>query len=92
MKLIVACDGREAAPFLIALAGVTALAGTEALFAHVVDLGIEEQWAGMIGHRWLRRSPTRHEREQLTAIAGQTAQEILDEALAITDKAVKKLP
>jgi nucleotide-binding universal stress UspA family protein len=84
MKLIVACDGRGTAALLTVVARCAALAGSEVLFAHVVDPSIEEQWSPMAGHHWLRRHPGPRERARFEEAATRSAQELLGEALALS--------
>jgi nucleotide-binding universal stress UspA family protein len=84
MKLIAACDGRDAEAFIATLANVAPVAGTTVIFAHVVDTDIEGQWSDMVGHRWLRQAGSQGERDRFMAAAKQAADEIVQQALALS--------
>jgi nucleotide-binding universal stress UspA family protein len=84
VKLIAACDGRDLAPFLAVLARCTPLLDAEVIFAHVVDTASEEHWSQMAGHHWLRRHPGPREHARFEQAAERSAQEILQEAMAVS--------
>ena len=84
LKLIAACDEHDPAPFLANLARAVPLERADVLLAHVINSAREEDWQRMAGHHWLGRhsAPRRHEGVREAEM--QTAREILEEALALS--------
>ncbi|HEY8284021.1 MAG TPA: universal stress protein [Chloroflexota bacterium] len=84
MKLIAACDEHDLAPFLANLARAIPLAGADVLLVHVINSTREEEWQRMAGHHWLGRHSVPRQHERLHEAETQTAREILEEALALS--------
>ena len=84
--MIVACDGREPAAFLGALARTVPLQGAELLFVHVVDSSFDEGWRQMAGRHWLGRRAGPHGHSHVHEAAAQSCREILAEAMALSQE------
>ena len=84
VKVIVACDGRELAAFLEALARAVPPRDADLLFAHVLDSSFEEGWEQMAGHHWLGRRPGPRVHDHVQDVAARSSREILDEAMVLS--------
>jgi nucleotide-binding universal stress UspA family protein len=84
VKLIAACDEHDQAAFLTTLVRMAPLADAEIVFAHVIDTVHDADWRQMAGHHWLGRHSTPRDHERVREAETLAAQEILEEALALS--------